>query len=237
MAKTRGSPNPALPSLICLILVIGLATHSGKPSQRSHWLFFIPIAAICIYVVFFCASSNPALDYYTTTFTALNFFISLDYILLRKYQPELQPSGQIPLSEMLLKDRLWWATSLVGNPRGIGWIHEPTTHLPPRPSSIRWKFILSQLMWMIFYTLQFDLTNLFVRENPCFATAGPSLTAFGWLWRSTAWLFVLLLYSWLSLLHSGYSIVSVATGISEPRDWPHLFGSPLDAYTVRNCWG
>ncbi|KIM45589.1 hypothetical protein M413DRAFT_442253 [Hebeloma cylindrosporum] len=33
------------------------------------------------------------------------------------------------------------------------------------------------------------------------------------------------------------SIIAVATGLYEPRDWPHLFGSPLDAYTVRKCWG
>ena len=51
------------------------------------------------------------------------------------------------------------------------------------------------------------------------------------------WLFVLLLYSLLSLLYTVYSIVVVAIGMSEPRDWPHFFGSPLNAYTVRNCWG
>ncbi len=33
------------------------------------------------------------------------------------------------------------------------------------------------------------------------------------------------------------SILSVAVGLSEPRDWPPLFGSPRGAYTVRNCWG
>ena len=41
----------------------------------------------------------------------------------------------------------------------------------------------------------------------------------------------------LSLLHIGYNILSVAVGMSEPRDWPHLFGSPLKGYTLRKCWG
>jgi hypothetical protein len=231
----RGNPHD--PSSIFFILIIGLVNHHGKPSQWSHWLFFISIASICIYMVFFCASSNPASDHFDTTFITLNFFISLDYILLRKYQRELQPSGQKPLSEMPLKDRLWWATSLVGNPRGVGWIHEPTLHIPPRPSSTRWKFIRSQLMWIILYILLLEIINIFVRGNPCFVTGGPSLIAFGWLWRSTVWLFVVLLYTWLSLLYSVYSIVFVAIGMSEPGNWPHLFGSPLHAYTVRNCWG
>jgi len=92
-------------------------------------------------------------------------------------------------------------------------------------------------MWMVFYIIQFDIVSIFVRANPCFATGGPSLIAFGWLWRSTAWLYVSLAYCTLSLLYMAYSIVSVAIGMTEPWDWPHLFGSPLDGYTVRNAWG
>ena len=235
--RRKYDPSPALLGLIYLILIIGIANHNGKPSQRSQWLFFISITSICIYMTFFCASSNPASDYVATAPIITILFMSLDHILLRKYQRELQPSGQKPLSKMPFKDRLWWATSLSGNPRGIGWTHEPTRNLPPRPSSTRGKFILSQLMWMVFYLLQFDITNIFIRANPCFATGGPSLTAFGWLWRSTAWLFVSLAYSMLSMSYITCSIVSVVVGMSEPRDWPHLFGSPLNGYSVRNCWG
>ena len=235
--RGKYDPNPALLGLIYLFLIIGIANHNGKPSQRSQWLFFLAIASICIYMTFFCASSNPASDYFAITPVTAIFFISLDHILLRNYHRELQPSGQKPLSEMPLKDRLWWATSLSVNPRGIGWTHEPTRYIPPRPSSTPGKFIQSQLLWMVFYILLFDVTDIFVRANPCFAPGGPSLTAFGWLWRSTAWLYVSSGYSMLSLLYTAYSIVSVAVGISEPRDWPPLFGSPLDGYTLRNCWG
>ncbi|KAF8800800.1 hypothetical protein BYT27DRAFT_7262640 [Phlegmacium glaucopus] len=237
--RGKHDPNsgPLSIALVFLILTIGLANHNGKPSQRSHWLFFVAIASLCIYMVFFCASSDPLADYYSMASIPGNFFISLDYILLRKYQRELQPSGQKPLSGMPLKERLWWATNLSGNPRGIGWTHEPTLHIPPRPSSTRGKFILSQSMWLVVYFFQFDITNIFISENPCFATGGPSLTAFGWLWRSTAWLYVSSTHSMMSMFYIAYSIISVAVGISEPRDWPHLFGSPLDSYTVRNCWG
>ena len=234
--RGRHDLHPALLGLLYLFLIIGLANHNGNPSQRSQWLFFIPIASICIYMTFFCASSNPLSDYLTIAPVTSIFFVSLDYILLRKYQRELQPLGQNPLSKMPLKDRLWWATNLSGNPRGIGWTHEPTRYLPPRPSSTPRRFILSQLMWMVFYLLQFDISNTFARTNP-FATEGSS-TAVGWLSRSTtAWPYVSLLYSMFSILYIGYSIVSVAVGMSEPRDWPHLFGSLLNGYTLRNCWG
>ena len=235
--RGKHNPNPALLALIYLILILGLANHNGNPSQRSQWLFFIPIASICIYMIFFCASSDPVSDLYAAYPVTSLFFNSLDYILLRKYQPELQPSGQKPLSKLPLKNRLWWAASLSINPRGIGWTHEPTRHLPPRPSSTPRKFILSQLMWMVFYILLFDIINIIVRTNPCFATGGPSFAAFGWLWRSTVWLVVPSGYCMSSMLYTACSIVSVAIGMTEPRDWPRLFGSPLDGYTLRNCWG
>lgn len=239
LEKMRGKHdlNPALSSLNYLILIIGLVNHNGNPSQRSQWLFFIAIASISIYMTFFCASSNPTSDYLNICPLTTFFFASSDLLLLRKYNRELQPLGQKPLSKMPFKDRLLWAASLSGNRRGIGWTHEPTRYLPPRPSSTPVKFILSQLMWMVFYFLQFDITNMLVRANPCFATGGPSLTAFGWLWRSTVLLYVSLMYCMLSLLYTACSIVSVAVGMSEPRDWPDLFGSFLEAYTLRNCWG
>ena len=233
----RGKHKAALHSLIYFILILGLANHNGKPSQRSQWLFFISIASICIYMVFVCTSSDLVSDFFCAFPIILLFFNSLDYILLRRYQPELQPSGKKPLSKLPLKDRLWWAASLSINPRGIGWTHEPTRNLPPRPSSTPWKFILSQLIWMVFYILQFDIINIFIRTNPCFATGGPSFTAFGWLRRSTVWLFVPSGYCMSSLFYTACSIVSVAMGMTEPRDWPHLFGSPLNSYTVRKCWG
>ena len=235
--RGKHDPKPALHGLIYLILILGLANHNGNPSQRSQWLFFIPIVSICVYMIFFCASSDPVADLFDAYPIATLFFSSLDYLLLRKYQPELQPSGQKPLSKMPLKDRLWWTAGLTVNARGIGWTHEPTQYLPPRPSSTPRKFILSQLMWMAFYILLLNIVNIIVRTNPCFATGGPSFTTFGWLWRSTVWLFVLLVYGTLSLFYTVFSIISVAIGMSEPRDWPRLFGSPLDGYTVRNCWG
>ena len=41
----------------------------------------------------------------------------------------------------------------------------------------------------------------------------------------------------MSAIYVVVSIVAVATGLYEPGDWPHIFGTPLDADTVRKCWG
>ena len=40
----------------------------------------------------------------------------------------------------------------------------------------------------------------------------------------------------LGLLYNSASIVGVATSLTAPRDWPPYFGSPAEAYTLRNFW-
>ena len=41
----------------------------------------------------------------------------------------------------------------------------------------------------------------------------------------------------LPVIHGIMSIIFVGLGLSEPRLWPDICGSLLDAYTVRRFWG
>jgi hypothetical protein len=225
--------NPDLFLGLCQLILLIAIVHGGRPSARYNWAFFIPIFILSIHSMFFCASD------FAHTFAFLCLIpTASDYILLRNRPPELKKIGQKKSpSEMTVTERLVWATSLLATSRGIGWAHEPTDHIPPRPTSSRGKFIASQLLWIVFYFILFNVTFILSRENPCFRVGGPSLAAFGWWWRTTSWLFILLLYYSLSGMYATVSIISVATGLYKPGDCPHLFGSPLDAYTLRKCWG
>lgn len=229
--------NSSFFSIAQLILLIALV-RGGSHSARSNWIFFIPIFILFIYSALLCASDNKISDMmFIQAFAALVFTAS-DYILLRNRQPELIKIGQKkPTSKMTFTERLVWAASLLATPRGIGWAHEPTDRIPPRPTSPRAKFIASQFLWVVFYFTLFDITLILIRENPCFGTGGPSLAAFGWWWRMTSWLYIVVVYWFLSVLYAAVSIVSVTTGMYKPRDCPHVFGSPLNAYTLRKCWG
>ena len=226
--------------ILCQLLLLLALIHGCHPTARRHnWIFFIPISTLCIYSSFFCASNSVTFDY-----PFIQVFINLiptstDYILLRyHHQPELRKIGQKKsTAEMSFTERLAWALSLLSTSRGIGWAHEPTSHIPTRPTSSRRTFILSQTLWIIPRYILFDAALIHIRQNPCYRTGGPSLGAFGWGWRTTAWVFIVSIYCSMSNLYAALSIVAVATGLYEPRDWPPLFGSPLDAYTVRNCWG
>ena len=228
--------NTSFLGLAQLILLFALV-HGGRPDVRYNWIFAIPIFILYIYSVLFCASDSQESDYgFAMAFAPLVLTAS-DYIFLRNRQSELRKIGQKKTtSEMTFTERLIWATSLAATPRGIGWAHEPTA-IPPRPTASRRKFIVSQFFWILYYTILWNITIIHIRQNPCFKTGGPSLTAFGWWWRTTAWVYIVSLYCSISGMYVIGSIVFVATGLYEPKDWPHLFGSSLEAYTVRKCWG
>ena len=223
---------------LCQLILLFALIHRGKPNARGNWIFFVPIFTLYNYTVFFCASATPTSDFATI----MSFFPLLptasDYILLRNHQPELRQIGQKKAtSEMSFTERLLWALSLLVTSRGIGWTHESTAHIPRRPTASRKQFIASQFLWIIFYYIIFDIAGILIRENPCFKTGGPSLAAFGWRWRTTGWVYIVILYATMSGIQVAMSLVSVAIRLYAPSDWPHNFGSPLDAYTVRKCWG
>lgn len=228
--------NPNLLGVVHILLIIALAL--GSKTTRFNELFFIPIALLCIHMVFFSVSESRTSDYALSMSVLTTLFSASDFILLRRHQPELRKIGQQkPTSEMPLSARLWWAGSLDIAARGVGWAHEPTNHIAPRPKGARVQFIASQLLWTGAYFISFDILSILVRANPCFGTGGPSFGAFGWPWRATVWIHPITVWFSISMLYAVVSILGVALGLSEPRDWPHLFGSPWKAYTVRNCWG
>ena len=45
------------------------------------------------------------------------------------------------------------------------------------------------------------------------------------------------IYLMLTLLHSVFSFFAVLSGISDPKDWPPLFGSITEMWSLRQFWG
>jgi hypothetical protein len=52
-----------------------------------------------------------------------------------------------------------------------------------------------------------------------------------------AWLQAIRAWSSMKFLYHSMAIVAVGAGLSEPRDWPPIYGTWSDAYTVRQFWG
>lgn len=50
------------------------------------------------------------------------------------------------------------------------------------------------------------------------------------------WVHIVLAYTNLELANVVYGVVSVATGLANPRDCPSMFGDIKGLYTLRNAW-
>ena len=221
--------NPA-PVLFPLLYVIQIAGIAAK-SSPYRWMFFPPVAVIATFLLFRSNSVEA---------NSILLLVASDFLLLTDVQRELrlirQPKS---ISDASLSDRLIWAVKLVATPRGIGWAHEPTAVLPPRPTSLtRGQFIISQVKRLVFCALLLDVGQMIMRNNPSFHKTAPPMAEQGLPWCSYAML-TFLIHS-MSIMTIVYnlipSLILVTAGLSEPSEWPHAFGSWSDAYTVHNFW-
>ena len=219
-----------IPVLFFLLYVIQITGIAAKPSPY-RWVFFLPIAAIATFLLF-RVNAEPV---------AILLFSASDYLLLTDVQRELRLIGQPKsISDAPLSDRLIWGVKLITANRGIGWTHEPTTALLPRPTNLtRGQFIISRLKRLVLHALLLDVGQMIIRRNPSrFHKTAPPMAEQGVLWCSYSMLtFVLNAAPMLTILANLLpSLVLVTAGLSEPSEWPHLFGSWSDAYTIHNVW-
>jgi hypothetical protein len=237
--RGKADLNPKIIPVLYFILIAAWA-QGGRTNAHYNWLFFVLVAAISIYTVLFTASDDAVADCPLGTTATSLVFVASDTILLRNRQPELRKVGQKkPTVEMSLIERLKWSITFGLTPRGLGWTHEPTSHIAPKPKAdcSRGRFIASQFAWLVFYILLADVSSILIRANPCFSKGGPLFSEYGWTWRVTVWPHMFFVNATMSMMYIGASIATVAIGLYRPHDWPHIFGTPRDAYTVRKCWG
>jgi len=223
--------------LFLLAWGITLLSLVVRPSPYRR-LLFIPTLSICLYLAFYTTSADIASKNAVACTAFSLIFFSLDLTALTDVQNELRLVGQkTSISTASLSDRFWWALRLLSSPRGIGWAHEPTTHILPHPTTSRVRFLSNQLLRTAKFIIIFDIVRVLSYSNPYFQKGGPSLADAGLLWRSTVLALVITTYASLARVYTIYSIVSVGFGLTVPGDWPPLFGYLGDAYTVRRSWG
>ncbi|KAJ7240390.1 membrane bound O-acyl transferase family-domain-containing protein [Mycena haematopus] len=222
-------------------LLISALTIPPSPYRR---LIFLPI----LFLTWRLLHDGQA-GYLTSTFWFAYLLVASDYILLTDVQRELR---QVPDAvdtrspSITIKDiekapvqmRLKWALQLFFNPRGVGWAHEPRFVFASRapPNTPRMNFIVRQLACLCWYLLLFDLANLHARWNPAFHLRVGMVSA-GWKWRVVGTLgWAIACYSGMLIAHCSASIICVGLCVSRPQDWPPLFGTLMDATSVRTFW-
>ena len=234
--------KPVLSPLVGLLLdALCILSYTVKPSPH-RWIFFVLIASIVLYCMLFTRISlgSEAWEMGQANFPMIRLFEASANILLTEPQHELRYVGQkdVEISKSSFSSRFLWGVRLWASPRGVGFTHELTAHLPPRPKQwTRQAFILSQIRSITLYLILFDLTGIMNRVNPYWTKADPVVSGKQRLWRLASFGYPFVLYSAVTIGHKILSIMSVLAGLSEPRDWPDFFGSLFDAYTVRRVWG
>ena len=234
--------KPVLSPLVGPLLdALCILSYTVKPSSH-RWIFFALIASIAIYCVLFTRISlgNEAWEMGQANYPMIRLFDASTNILLTEPQRELRYVGRkdLEVSKASFSSRFHWGVRLWASPRGVGFTHEPTAHLPSRPKKRTHRgFILSQFRSITVYLILFDLTGIMNRANPYWTKDAPVVSGNQRLWRLASFGYPLILYSAMTIGHKIVSIISVLAGFSDPQDWPDFFGPLFGAYTVRRVWG
>jgi len=225
------------------ILLLGL---SVKPTFFiPRWIFFLGFASICVYLVAFTSLDGAVSNFGvgSTLFTIV--FVAFDFLVLTDVQRVLKMEGHThdKIEDAPSIERVKWGINLMMNPRGIGWIDPfapkaPCIPTPPSATTSRLEFVLSKLFGITINVILFDFLGFLNRANPCFKQHGLPVADTSFLWRlELAFGLAAGEYLLLTTLHCIYGIILVGLGVSEPRQWPALFGSLFEAFTVRRFWG
>ncbi|TFK34577.1 membrane bound O-acyl transferase family-domain-containing protein [Crucibulum laeve] len=231
----RAPYSPALHGVTQVLLLLALVL---RPSGW-RWLFFPPILAIILYLVSRCTTGDLITDVGVGSALFTQLVTALDYILLTDVQTELrrvdQPKDQV-ISGEPLRTRFKWALSLFLSPRGIGWAHAPS-HLPPAPTKLsRSSFVVLKLRQCFVCILLEVFAYIQNASNPAF-TSGRPLEEFSYFWRNMGLLgFGAAAYARINFLYCVFAALAVGVGVSEPREWPELFGGLLEAWSVSRFW-
>ena len=144
-----------------------------------------------------------------------------------------------------------YTLDLITNPRAIGrpWQVKGVPHfssLEPKYVPSRAKFLVMHFVSFVCCVLVLDLcaytippdTKLYSEEAiPVFGCIGglsTNLTMFRLTSTVIFWLRSALL---IIISFDVATLVTVASGLNDPQDWPPLMGSPYDLYTIRKFWG
>jgi len=131
---------------------------------------------------------------------------------------------------------------LAFNSRQVGWVQGPRM-LPHHPTCSISHFIWSRMLYAMLNVVLLIAALLYedgdpdtllhhTEVNSCTMVAKFIWTGFS---GSLAW--AIAMVNGVCLIHTIFAIPLVGLGLSGPGDWPALFGSFWDTYSLRRFWG
>ncbi|KAF5359451.1 hypothetical protein D9756_002935 [Leucocoprinus leucothites] len=237
--ETTRSPFP-IPLFILLESLI-LLGYALRPSWYRP-LLFIPIPFIVYHLVFHTTTGTIA-DVGLGSTLVIHFFFAFDRLVLTDIQKTFHRIGEKPgeITSASFLDRLAWSLHLHCSPRGVGWNFE-VPHIPKNPPSPdgpgkRKAYVVSRLGTVLICAAVQGASMIINSANPALVPGTIPLH------NQPLYVRVLSILglgapglAYLNLQHCVVGILLVGSGISEPEDWPPLFGSLSGMYSVQNFW-
>ncbi|EIW53509.1 uncharacterized protein TRAVEDRAFT_134083 [Trametes versicolor FP-101664 SS1] len=148
----------------------------------------------------------------------------------------------VPLNKKGFLVRMWYAGCIHHNWRLVG-TNVQVANVPPPFKGTRAQYLVRRLRQICLGLVMLDISEAYMHTHLHLFTPGVKEAYFppglmGFLARAgcmAVWLVIT--YTVLNMSYCVLSSAVVATCLSEPADWPDLFGSLYDAYTVRRVWG
>ncbi|KAH3910271.1 hypothetical protein HBH56_149490 [Parastagonospora nodorum] len=164
-------------------------------------------------------------------------------------EPAVNGNGHIKKKEdgvpQSFLQRAWWALRLLTGNRYVGWTQE-VKNVPKEvsPEYPRLLFILRKSLRVAFFHVLREFMYSYTAGSPYGAwsdivhlkpistlSTQPFWTRFWW-----SWVGIVLTYSAMEEANAAYGVLSVATGLANPRDCPSAFGDLRNLMSLRKAW-
>ena len=166
-----------------------------------------------------------------------HYLAVIDYVLLTRPDDlrNIRDKDTTKMAERSFRSRVIWAMKLYTNPRGIGRVHEvPNIQNRPLPSTPRWKFVVNRATYTVISVSAVGVALVVNAFNPALTTPGKVLTDAPLHLRALGVVgFAVAGAGLLSAIHSSLAAITVGCGFSSPERWPYLFGTPLQAWSIK----
>ncbi|KAI0883682.1 membrane bound O-acyl transferase family-domain-containing protein [Annulohypoxylon maeteangense] len=133
--------------------------------------------------------------------------------------------------------KLKWAVRLTATPRGIGWDWQ-VKNVPPHPGANLppLQFVWGQVVEVVWRTALKAVAVYVIGVCKAVQLSTTSLVA-DWLLDTTvAWCGAVWSWNTIGASNAAGAAITVMLGICEPWEWPPVFGSLGDAWSVRQVW-
>ena len=231
----------SIPFLIFSQCLIPFAMSLPSASQKQFLFIFIFLSHL--YLVTRTTTGHVGADFGIGAALMAQLFLASDWLIISRPDIDFRRNSDVKAIGFQPYEfwaRSKWAWSLFLNRRGIGWNFQvPNLPAPAPPNTTRTRFVVSKMPQLCLSYIIADAVQNYHRYSPTFRpdSSISSVASHGLLWTCINLASVALAAIHVfQFQHTLVAMIFVGTGLSRPCEWPDMFGSIFEAYTLRRFW-